>query len=143
LVIGNSVTPRKLIRNAKHFAKNVMRINAEFLDTKLLIRAGIFNVYCKHLEDVDIDDQNSRDGRDSRMDNNAAETSNRPVFPFDHYTCTLNTPFEMQLSSTVSHLDLDRDPNDDLDDPNSSHWAHEVGKHIAKAPYCESMRNFN
>ncbi|KAH6999463.1 ankyrin repeat protein [Ilyonectria destructans] len=106
------------LEKAKNLAAQVHRINQEFLHTKLLDRAVIFNVFTKCYRDYmtqptkdDKDDDNASD--DSITTDSEAELD--PVTPFPRFAHSYCQSFETfgRFRTVYDHMDLVKgDPND-------------------------------
>ncbi|KAL6411623.1 ankyrin repeat protein [Ilyonectria robusta] len=108
------------LEKAKNLAAQVHRINQEFLHTKLLDRAVIFNVFTKCYRDYM--GQPSKDGKDDKDDDNASDDSFTtdseaeldPVTPFPRFSHSYCQSFETmgRFRTVYDHMDLVKgDPN--------------------------------
>lgn len=51
-LISTDTTIPGLVRKASQLARDIRTVNAEFLDTNMLLRASIFSVYCRYNRDL-------------------------------------------------------------------------------------------
>ncbi|KAL6831423.1 ankyrin repeat-containing domain protein [Trichoderma sp. SZMC 28015] len=69
--------------------KTIMQVNCEFIDTKMLIRASVYNIY--------------NDGNSPGDEVGASTRYSRTMTSFTNY---LDIPFEYVATTSISHLDL-------------------------------------
>ncbi|KAL9943972.1 hypothetical protein ACHAO3_008768 [Verticillium nonalfalfae] len=118
-LISTDTTIPGLVRKASQLARDIRTVNAEFLDTNMLLRASIFSVYC-------------RDNRDFATEN---ETTGSP-FPFNRFTAVFETPFEFCCHTYRSHKNITRKPA-----KGDSDWPLEIKRVINELPFFEEADN--
>ncbi|KAM0276585.1 hypothetical protein ACHAQH_006590 [Verticillium albo-atrum] len=112
-LISMDKTVPGLVRKASQLARNIKKVNAEFVDTNMLLRASIFSVFCS------FDPMLSDEDRDRSW----------PI-PFDRFTCVFETPFEYCCKTLRSHKDMTRKPS-----KGDSDWPLAIKRVINELPY--------
>ncbi|KAM0530870.1 hypothetical protein ACHAQF_008805 [Verticillium nonalfalfae] len=118
-LISTDTTIPGLVRKASQLARDIRTVNAEFLDTNMLLRASIFSVYC-------------RDNRDFATEN---ETTGSP-FPFNRFTAVFETPFEFCCHTYRSHKNITRKPA-----KGDSDWPLEIKRVINELPFYTNIHD--
>ncbi|KAM0329392.1 hypothetical protein ACHAQA_004699 [Verticillium albo-atrum] len=110
LISMDPVVP-SLVRKASQLARNIMKVNAEFQDTNMLVRASVFSVY-------------------SRRDPDVPRKIDECHCPFGRFTVVYEIPFEYCCSTTRSHREMVQKPAE-----GESDWAIEIKRVINELPY--------
>ncbi|KAF3358988.1 hypothetical protein VDGD_06119 [Verticillium dahliae] len=118
-LISTDTTIPGLVRKASQLARDIRTVNAEFLDTNMLLRASIFSVYCRY-------------NRDLATEN---ETTGSP-FPFNRFTAVFETPFEFCCHTYRSHKNITRKPA-----KGDSDWPLEIKRVINELPFYTNIND--
>jgi hypothetical protein len=105
---------RGVSRKVEHLTEQISLTNKQFVTTKLLDRACIFNIISQSIVDTmkDIADANKLEGADGRNYGKDRTWSNATVTPFHRYSHFIGHSFESSgrvRQHDINHLDLTRD----------------------------------
>lgn len=117
---GPAIKDMALIK-VRNIARQISRINQDFVATKLLDRAFIFNVFTQNkqesLKQISAKNDENDDDESQSSDQSSVEDAPNCVTPFSRYSLSVGQSFEAagrRRTKPVDHLELIRAGSDEV-----------------------------